>query len=200
MSLSRANIGLGSFVAALGVSALTIVTTGCPAATPLEALDVVVTAAQVAIPALASAGAISSEDSDKILAYLSAVNTAAGQAATELASSDSSALKATKIAGFFAAAAKPVLSGAASQKVITIVQGIDAAVSALLVNIGQPPPPSPGHAGPVAVAGIPGGKSMPDVTKQNTSDPTVKRELDNLQKRNEANTQAMDMLKKSLGK
>ncbi len=187
MRLSR-NSGIGASL----VLTLSLITTAC---NPLGNLELVITAAQVAIPAISAAGAIPPNTSAEIVKYLGAVNTAVGQTTTELASTDSSAQKATKITGFFAAAAIPVLPTGTDQRIVSVIQSVDAAIGVFLTSIG-----SAKRAPGLPAASVATVKAPKGLAKANITSSDVQSQLKELKQRNDANIQSLEMLQKVLAK
>ena len=170
---------------------LSLIAVACDG-TALTALEAVITAAQVAIPALSATGAIPAATATLIVNYLDTVNTAVGQTATELATADTAAQKATKIAGFFATAVKPALPAGTPQNVVSIIQAVDIAITALLTSIGAS---TPAGGGAPQVVSSPKGLAKVDMSQA-----AAKQKLDELKQRNSANAQSLQMLQKVLQK
>lgn len=134
---------LGVALATLVLSS-TFLLTACSGASFVTELNAVVAAADATVTVLASDGAIPPADAAAVEAYLSAVSEASSEAATELASADSSKVKALKIAADFAQAALPVIP--ANDTILAeALKVVDAAVKVFLAAV--QPANSPAAAG-----------------------------------------------------
>jgi hypothetical protein len=89
-------------------------------------------AATVAIPIIEASGVVQTGIGNIVLAYTSAVSTAASESSAELLTTDTAAQKATKITGYFASVAVPALGPTIGPEVQTLVQAISAAVNLFL--------------------------------------------------------------------
>lgn len=98
-------------------------------------LQLVIAAAEAAI------GVISPQYAAVIDPYLKAVSQATSFAATELASSDTSPVKAEKIVSQFAAIAGPNLPAGVPQTIVTAIQAVVTSVSNFLASIQSAAPP-----------------------------------------------------------
>jgi hypothetical protein len=99
-----------------------------------EATDV----ATIAIPALEASGVLQTGIGNIVLAYSSAISMAASQASTELLSSNSPAIQAEKIIGYFAAVATPALGPNVSAEVQAIISAISSAVNIFVAQFKEP--------------------------------------------------------------
>lgn len=100
-----------------------------------NSLQLVIAAAEAAV------GIISPEYATRIDPYLKAVSQATSFAATELASTDTSPVKAEKIISQFAAIAGPNLPAGVPQTIVTAIQAVVTAVSNFLASIQPAAPP-----------------------------------------------------------
>lgn len=119
----------------------TLLFEGCSTSTPSISLTVVsdaCVAATVAIPILEASGVLPSGIGNIILAYTGAVSDAASQSSTELLSTDSPAVQATKIIGYFSAVAVPALGPTVGPEVQSIVNAISAAVDLFVQQFKSP--------------------------------------------------------------
>lgn len=107
--------------------------------TLLTALQIAVDAVTVAIPVLQAAG-IDSTALAQAQTYLTAVSTATEEAATELATSDTSAVKVSKIVADFAGVVAPVIG---NPRVSAVIQAVAAAVRSFLTLLQQQQPSGP---------------------------------------------------------
>ena len=119
------------------VTALCLVMPACTTSQLVASLNVIASAAAVAVPALLASGAVPVDAASKaaILNYLYAVNTAVIQTGTELKSSDSGAVKAAKITQYFAQAALPILPAGTPPAVAQALSLVAAAIDSLLANL-----------------------------------------------------------------
>ncbi len=115
------------------VGALAFLLVACSTSNLITSLQLVEDAVAVALPVLSAAGV-----DPAVLAlaetYLTAVETATAQASTELASTDTAAIKAAKIAGYFAAAVAPNIPNA---EISAIIKAVAAAVQSFLALLNQ---------------------------------------------------------------
>jgi hypothetical protein len=95
-------------------------------------------AATLAVPILESTGVLPTGIGNIIIAYAQSVSTAASQSSAELLTSDSAAVKAEKITGFFANVAVPALGSTVGPEVQAIVQAISSAVNLFLSQFNSP--------------------------------------------------------------
>jgi len=114
---------------------LCLVLAGCSVSTLVTTLDIVAASTAAASTIVASGGTGNSRAS--IVAYLSGVSTASSSAATELQSSDSSAVKYTKIAAAFAVVATISLDATASAEVKAAISTVETAVQLFLTALGK---------------------------------------------------------------
>lgn len=101
----------------------------------ITTLETVVTASETALNVLAATGAIPAATVTIADAYLKSVDQAAVFAAQELQSSDSPALKITKIVQQFAMIAQPNLPPGTAQTIVSIIQAVTTAVENFLKSI-----------------------------------------------------------------
>ena len=113
--------------------------TACTPSTLVSSLQIAVDAVTVAIPVLAAAG-VDSATLMQVQTYLTAVSTATEEAATELATSDTSAVKVSKIVADFAGVVAPVIG---NPRVSAVVQAVAAAVQSFLTLLQQQQPSGP---------------------------------------------------------
>lgn len=128
--------------------AATVVVLSSCGASVTNTLQLVIAAAEAALGVLG------------ITAYagwLKAVSEAVSFASTELASSDSSVVKAEKIITQFALIAAPILPPGTAQEVVNAIEAVVTAIGTFLSSI-QPAAPAPSQA---RVAGITGKTSKP---------------------------------------
>jgi len=102
-------------------------------------LNLVVAASEAAVGVLESTGSLPPAVGSQITTYLQLVSEATSFATTELASADTSQVKALKIAQEFAKIAQPTFGPGTPQTVINVVQSVVTAVLNFLQTI-QPPP------------------------------------------------------------
>lgn len=129
-----------TFLLALLVVVLALLLVACSSSTLITSLQLVEDAVTVAIPVLQAAG-VDPAALAQAQTYLTAVETATTQATTELASTDTAAVKAAKIASYFAAAVAPDIGNA---QVAAVVRAVAAAVQSFLALL------NPGQAAAVA--------------------------------------------------
>lgn len=115
---------------------------GCGSGTVVTALELVTAASEAAVSTLEAAGQITPGTAIQIDSYLANVSAATQFAATELQSTDTTALKVSKIAAQFAGIAVPNLPPGTAQAIVTAIQAVANAVSKFLVQIQPPPAPS----------------------------------------------------------
>ncbi len=111
--------------------ALCLALIGCSPSQVVATLQAVVVATEAAVAALSASGVVIPSS---VMAYLQAVNTATGCASTEIASTDTDAQKAVKIAACFTSAVKPVVPAGTPALIVGVIQSVDAAVAAFLAN------------------------------------------------------------------
>ena len=109
--------------------------TSCGSAQVVTTLEAVVASGEVAVSTLATIGTIPPATAALINQYLKAVDQAAIFASTELASADTPAVKATKIAQQFAGVIAPTLPLGTAQVVLSVVQAVIGAVANFLTAI-----------------------------------------------------------------
>jgi Na+-transporting NADH:ubiquinone oxidoreductase subunit NqrC len=114
---------------------LCFVLVACTSSSLIVSLQLVTDAVEVAIPVLAAAG-VDPAALTLVQNYLTAVSTATQQATTELASTDTTAVKAGKIASYFAAAIAPEI---ANVQVSAVVKAVAAAVQEFLALLNPAP-------------------------------------------------------------
>lgn len=115
-------------------------------------LQLVIAAAEAAVSVASPAEAV------VVNPYLLAVSQATSFAASELASTDSTANKVEKIVNQFATIAAPQLPAGTPQKIVAVIKAVDTAVVNFLASI-QVPSPTPSrlanaHAAAVKVAAV----------------------------------------------
>ena len=117
------------------VLVLTFVLVACTTSNLITSLQLVTDAVTVALPVLEAAGV---DPAALALAqtYLTSVSTATTQAVTELTSTDSAAVKAAKIASYFAAAVAPDIG---NPQVSAVVRAVAAAVQSFLALLNPAP-------------------------------------------------------------
>lgn len=120
-----------SISAAALVCLLSLCTVACSSSNLVPLLDATVSAADAAVAELASSGTIDPAAAQKITNYLGQVATAASEASTELASSDSTAVKTEKITADFAAIVVPDVANL-SPALAASIRAVDAAVQAFV--------------------------------------------------------------------
>lgn len=114
--------------------ALVVCLAGCTPGAVTSALDKVVSAVELALPLLSFAG-VPAPVIVLAQGYLQSVSAAVNETTTELASTDTSAVKAAKIASYFAAAIVPVLPAGTPPIVAQLLQAVSDAVAAFLKHI-----------------------------------------------------------------
>jgi len=112
--------------------ALCLILTACSVSTLVTTLDMVATAAAVANTIVSGTGSHPKAD-----AYLSAVATAASSSATELQSSDSSAIQYTKVAGYFAEVGTVSLDANTSAEVKAAIAEVEFAIQVFLAELAK---------------------------------------------------------------
>jgi hypothetical protein len=122
-------------IAALLLAGCTPTTT---LSTSLTVLSDACEAATVAIPLLESTGVIQPGVGNIVLAYTAAVSKAASESSAELLTTDSTAVKGTKIIGYFAGITVPALGPSVGPEVQALVNAITGALQAFLVNFTSP--------------------------------------------------------------
>lgn len=119
----------------------TLMLVSCTGTQITTTLQTVVDAVSIALPILAATTGMTPAQDQEITKYLKTVSTAIKETTAELATMDSSAIKAGKIAGFFAAAALPAIPGL-SPTVQMILQTVSAAVGQFLSTLRAAPSPT----------------------------------------------------------
>lgn len=114
---------------------------GCGISNVTTTLQLVIAAAEAAVGVLGSTGTIPPGTATLALNYLSAVSQATSFAATELASTDSSVMKAEKIIAKFASIAAPNLPAGTPQTILAVIQAVVQAVTNFLTSIQPAVPP-----------------------------------------------------------
>jgi len=114
--------------------AIILVLCGCKS-NVTTTLQIVVAAAEAAVGTLEATRNLSPEAGVKINAYLTSVSQATSFAATELATADTSQVKALKISQQFASIAPPNLPAGPPQTVLAVVQSVTGAVLSFLQTI-----------------------------------------------------------------
>lgn len=109
--------------------------TACGATQVTTSLDLIVTAATIAINTLEATGVVSPAEGALILTYLGEVSTGVSFANTELNSTDASAVKATKIIQEFGMIVIPALPPGTAATVVLAVQQVADAIVAFLANL-----------------------------------------------------------------
>lgn len=107
----------------------------CSQSQVITTLDLVVTAADTAVTVLQATGTLPPGTASLITGYLNQVTAGVQFATTELASSDSNAVKASKIVGYFAMIAVPNLPPGTVQTVVAVVQAVANAVANFLATL-----------------------------------------------------------------
>jgi hypothetical protein len=95
-------------------------------------LDLVVTAADAALTTLEGSGQVSASTAGQVNSYLTQVTNAVTFTTTELASSDSDAIKSTKIAAEFASVIAPNLPGGTALEIVAVVGAVAKSVTNFL--------------------------------------------------------------------
>lgn len=125
---------------------------GCTGTQITTTLQTVVDAVSIALPIITAAiPSLTPTQSKQIVGYLKAVSTAVQETTAELQTSDSSAIKASKIVAFFASAAIPAIPGL-SPTVQLILQAVDGTVQAFLATF-KPAAAAPRTAAPTPTPG-----------------------------------------------
>jgi hypothetical protein len=106
----------------------------CSPGQVVQSLQTVITAAEIALPVILAGTNISAADQAKIVEYVSAVAQGTDEAALELASNDSTELKAIRVAAIFTSIATPHLSPGTPQRVMSVISLITSAVVSFLDN------------------------------------------------------------------
>jgi hypothetical protein len=115
--------------------------TGCTTPQITTTLQAVVDAVGIATPIILNAAGVPAATSTLVTAYLGAVDTAVAETGTELASSDSSAVKADKIVQYFTQAGLqlgPNLPAGTPTLVVQLVNEVAQAVQGFLTQFGTP--------------------------------------------------------------
>ena len=138
------------------VVAFTLFLTACSPSQAVRRLQVIVAATEVALPLVLAAAAISGAPltpalQQQILAYIKAVDGALDQTAAEMQSGEPAAVQASKITGYFAAAAAPNLEGVPANIAIAL-EAISVAVAEFLKTYASGPPAQTVLAAPTAAA------------------------------------------------
>lgn len=113
----------------------TLALASCSQSQVTVTLDLVVTAADVAVSTLQSTGALPPGTATVIQGYLGSVTTAVSFATTELASADTGAVKASKIAAEFAMLAVPNLPAGTPQVIGETLQAVASAIANFLATL-----------------------------------------------------------------
>ncbi|MGH7484617.1 MAG: hypothetical protein ACREMY_03300 [bacterium] len=122
------------FLAAV-LAALALLLAACGTSSVVTALEAVVATAETAVSVLSATGQIPAPVATEINIYLGDVGTAAAFAASELASTDSTAVKVTKIIQQFSMIAAPSLPPGTAQTIIAVVQAVTTAIAKFLAQI-----------------------------------------------------------------
>ena len=122
-------------ILAFAAFALTLSMVACSQSQVTETLSLVVTAADAAVSVLEAGGQIPAPVATQITNYLAEVTTGVQFATTELASSDSDALKASKIAQEFATISAPNLPPGIGAAIGATVQAVASAVTNFLATV-----------------------------------------------------------------
>jgi|SRR5271166_1575886 len=109
--------------------------TGCGTSQVVNTLEAVIASAEVAVATLGATGTVPAGTVTSLDAYLKAIASATAFASTELASTDSPAVKATKIALEFGMVVAPVLPPGIAQTVVVVIQAVTQAVANFLAAI-----------------------------------------------------------------
>jgi hypothetical protein len=109
--------------------------TGCGVSNVTTTLEIVITSAETAVGVLGATGTIPPAVVTQVDTYLTLVSQATSFAATELASSDSSAVKADKIIAQFASISAPILPPGIAQTIVAVIQAVANAVANFLNTI-----------------------------------------------------------------
>jgi hypothetical protein len=108
---------------------------GCGTSQVVSTLDAVVASAQAAVSVLGAAGQIPPGTVALIDTYLKAVSQAAMFASTEINSSDSTAVRITKIVQQFAMITAPNLPAGTAQNIVAVIQAVTQAIASFLTNL-----------------------------------------------------------------
>lgn len=160
---------------------------GCSQSQVTITLDLVVTAADVAVSTLETTGQIPAPIANEVTSYLGQVTTAVDFATTELATTDTAAIKATKITSEFAALALPQLPPGGPAAIVATINAVAQAIGKFLATI-QTTSAQLETPGALAFAGSSGSaklnsadkKALPKIAARNAA---VKAKLKALQKR-----------------
>ncbi len=114
------------------VIGLCLALVGCGQSDITLTLDLVITAADAALTALETTGQVSSGTAGQITNYLTEVTNAVDFTTTELASSDSDAIKAGKIAQEFATVIAPNLPAGTPLVIATVIAAVAKSVTNFL--------------------------------------------------------------------
>ena len=115
--------------------ALSVALTACSQSSVTLTLDLIVTAADAAVGVMQSTGQIPPGTATMITNYLGDLTTAVDFATTELASSDTAAVKAAKIAQEFAMIAAPNLPPGTASAIVSTIQAVAKAVANFLASV-----------------------------------------------------------------
>ncbi len=125
------------FLSSAGI-VLCLALIGCTAGTLVNTLNLIVDAAEVALPLLTTLAGVPASITTPALAWLSAVTTVVPEVTAELASTDSSVVKAQKITADFQSVINgPAFTGSVPPRVAAIVQTVTAAISVFLSELAQ---------------------------------------------------------------
>lgn len=119
---------------AIGLVGLLLSQTACSQSQVTITLDLIVTAADAAVSTLQATGQISPVEAALVQTYLTEVTDSVSFATTELASSDSSEVKAAKITANFAKIVAPQLSGAPAA-IVSTIGAVASAISNFLTTL-----------------------------------------------------------------
>jgi hypothetical protein len=124
---------------------LLLLTAGCQTSTLVSTLEAIVSAAEVALPVIGAAVGLPPALLAPIVGYLEAVNVAAAEAATILASTETSAQKAVDIAKAFAgvAAGCNCIPPGTPAEIVSVINAVANAIGNFLANFQHPPSPAP---------------------------------------------------------
>jgi hypothetical protein len=120
------------------VLTIAMITSACNVSGPILALDGVVaasTAAVAIVSALEVTGKVDAVTGSLVTSYASAVSKAASESVSELQSTDTNAVKFSKISAFFAAVAVPSLGNTNVTAVVNALQSIITAVNSFLQQL-----------------------------------------------------------------
>ena len=107
---------------------------GC-GSSAVQDLQLVIAGSEAVVAALETVGVIPASVSAAINTYMGQVSAFADFATTELASTDTAAVKASRIAAEAASVAKPDLPGGTPTLLVTSIQAVAQAVATFLANI-----------------------------------------------------------------